>query len=234
MGRVAKFLLGLESSPSPDSDDVHKDTPSSNSSVSKTASSTEASTGGDTAGSDDTPGVLPQSPRDSTRIAEISEGEGNDKTDNRPSDIDQSKSWSAANSSSGVLSRTNNTHEKETEGEPVKMKSRANQEVKNSPSLSSSSGNSSPPSTRAISGTAIENELESSNGYEDFQQSLSDSIKQCHMDEWKLSFEQFVGALQLEPTLCQFFAEQNAMDLSGSSVDPVLNPYTRTIMATSP
>lgn len=48
-----------------------------------------------------------------------------------------------------------------------------------------------------------------------------------------LTFEQFVGALQLEPVLCQFFAEQNTMDLSGSSVDPVLNPYTRTIMATS-
>ena len=53
-------------------------------------------------------------------------------------------------------------------------------------------------------------------------------------EKWSLTFEQFVGALQGEPVLCQFFAEQNTIDLSGTNVDPVLNPYTRTIMATSP
>lgn len=53
-------------------------------------------------------------------------------------------------------------------------------------------------------------------------------------EKWFLTFEQFVGALQREPFLCQFFAEQNSIDLSGTSVDPVLNPYTRTILATSP
>lgn len=53
-------------------------------------------------------------------------------------------------------------------------------------------------------------------------------------ERWFLTFEQFVGALQREPYLCQFFAEQNSIDLSGTSVDPVLNPYTRTILATSP
>ncbi len=53
-------------------------------------------------------------------------------------------------------------------------------------------------------------------------------------EKWFLTFEQFVGALQREPFICQFFAEQNSIDLSGSNVDPVLNPYTRTIMATSP
>lgn len=53
-------------------------------------------------------------------------------------------------------------------------------------------------------------------------------------EKWILTFEQFVGVLQREPVLCQFFAEQNNIDLSGTNVDPVLNPYTRTIMAASP
>lgn len=53
-------------------------------------------------------------------------------------------------------------------------------------------------------------------------------------EKWFLTFEQFVSALQREPVLCQFFAEQNTIDLSGTNVDPVLNPYTRTILATSP
>jgi hypothetical protein len=52
-------------------------------------------------------------------------------------------------------------------------------------------------------------------------------------EKWFLTFEQFVGALQQQPFLCQFFAEQNSIDLSGTSVDPVLNPYTRTILATT-
>lgn len=51
-------------------------------------------------------------------------------------------------------------------------------------------------------------------------------------EKWFLTFEQFVGALQREPFLCQFFAEQNNIDLSGTSVDPVLNPYTRRILGT--
>ena len=76
-------------------------------------------------------------------------------------------------------------------------------------------------------------ELESSSRYEDFEQALANTMHHYNKEEWMLTFEQFVDALQLEPVLCQFFAEQNTMDLSGSSVDPVLNPYTRTIMTTS-
>lgn len=49
--------------------------------------------------------------------------------------------------------------------------------------------------------------------------------------KWFLSFEQFIAGVQQEPELCQFFAEQNYIDLSGTSVDPVLNLYTRTILA---
>ena len=48
--------------------------------------------------------------------------------------------------------------------------------------------------------------------------------------KWFLSFEQFVAGVQQEPELCQFFAEQNVIDLSGSSVDPILSQYTRTIL----
>ena len=53
-------------------------------------------------------------------------------------------------------------------------------------------------------------------------------------EKWMLTFEQFVSALQKEPVLCQFFAEQNCIDLSGTNVDPVLDPYTRTTLAASP
>ncbi len=54
-------------------------------------------------------------------------------------------------------------------------------------------------------------------------------------EKWFLTFEQFVSGLNKEPDLCQFFAEQNLLDLTGaSSVDPVLNSYTRTVLATSP
>lgn len=54
-------------------------------------------------------------------------------------------------------------------------------------------------------------------------------------DKWFLTFEQFVEGLNKEPELCQFFAEQNLMDLTGSSpVDPVLSSYTRTVLASSP
>ena len=48
--------------------------------------------------------------------------------------------------------------------------------------------------------------------------------------KWFLTFEQFVAGVQQEPDLCQFFAEQNIIDLSGSSVDPILSQYTRTIL----
>lgn len=68
-------------------------------------------------------------------------------------------------------------------------------------------------------------------GCEGFQQVVVNTMEPKM--EWILTFEQFVGALQKEPVLCQFFAEQNTIDLSGTSVDPVLNPYTRTILATS-
>lgn len=53
-------------------------------------------------------------------------------------------------------------------------------------------------------------------------------------EKWYLTFEQFVSVLQQEPDLCQFFAEQNAIDLTGSSVDPLLSHYTRTVLASSP
>ena len=66
-----------------------------------------------------------------------------------------------------------------------------------------------------------------------FEKALADA-EEVADEKWFLSFEQFVGALQRKTVLCQFFAEQNTIDLSGTNVDPVLNPYTRTILATSP
>lgn len=60
------------------------------------------------------------------------------------------------------------------------------------------------------------------------------NIAQEGMDErWVLTFEQFVAGIQQEPELCQFFAEQNTIDLEGTSVDPDLNPYTRTVLASA-
>ena len=53
---------------------------------------------------------------------------------------------------------------------------------------------------------------------------------------WYITFEQFVGKLQLEPELCQFFAEQNRMDLTETDVDceaVSLTPYTRSALAHS-
>ena len=244
MGRVAKFLLGLEGSPSPDADTSHKDSSSSDSSVGKNASITEnshptsnperdvssdshkeASTEGGAACGDVASDVLSLPPTDSTRTTEVSKSGKENRTRVCSSDIDQSNSVTAENESSADDSRTIDALEKVTEDDSVEGDG---QGAQNSPSVSSASAYHTP----ALS--PVDKELESSNGYEDFQRSLSDSLEQCHKEEWKLSFEQFVGALQLEPALCQFFAEQNAMDLSGSSVDPVLNPYTRTIMATSP
>lgn len=51
--------------------------------------------------------------------------------------------------------------------------------------------------------------------------------------KWFLNFEQFVAGIQQEPELCQFFAEQNVIDLSGTSVDPILSQYTRTILTST-
>ena len=63
-------------------------------------------------------------------------------------------------------------------------------------------------------------------------QTTVQSITNEELDEnWMLTFEQFVAAIQQEPELCQFFAEQNRMDLEGTSVDPILNPYTKTVLA---
>ncbi len=50
---------------------------------------------------------------------------------------------------------------------------------------------------------------------------------------WYLTFEQFVSGIQQEPELCQFFAEQSIIDLHGTSVDPVLSSYTRTVLASN-
>lgn len=47
---------------------------------------------------------------------------------------------------------------------------------------------------------------------------------------WNINLEDFIASIQREPELCQFFAEQYILDLRGSSVDPVLNSYTRTFM----
>ncbi|CAI8043671.1 hypothetical protein GBAR_LOCUS24219 [Geodia barretti] len=48
--------------------------------------------------------------------------------------------------------------------------------------------------------------------------------------KWYITFEQFISCVQTEPDLCQFFAEQNTIDLCSSSVDPILSPYTRTVL----
>ena len=48
--------------------------------------------------------------------------------------------------------------------------------------------------------------------------------------KWYITFEQFISCVQTEPDLCQFFAEQNTIDLRSSSVDPILSPYTRTVL----
>lgn len=47
---------------------------------------------------------------------------------------------------------------------------------------------------------------------------------------WYISLEDFIASIQREPELCQFFAEQYILDLKGSSVDPVLNSYTRAFL----
>ena len=48
--------------------------------------------------------------------------------------------------------------------------------------------------------------------------------------KWYITFEQFISCVQTEPDLCQFFAEQNTIDFGSSSVDPILSPYTRTVL----
>lgn len=57
------------------------------------------------------------------------------------------------------------------------------------------------------------------------------SLQALQGSDWFLTFEQFLSGLQLEPALCQFFAEQYMMDLIGTSVDPGLGAYTRAFMA---
>ena len=65
-------------------------------------------------------------------------------------------------------------------------------------------------------------------------QTTVQTITNQELDEnWMLTFEQFAAAIQQEPELCQFFAEQNRMDLEGTSVDRILNPYTKTVLAVS-
>ena len=49
-------------------------------------------------------------------------------------------------------------------------------------------------------------------------------------NRWYITFEQFISCVQTEPDLCQFFAEQNTIDLASSPVDPLLSPYTRTVL----
>lgn len=88
-----------------------------------------------------------------------------------------------------------------------------------------------PDGVSAISAGSSESTADNS-GQDSFEQAMANAEEL--EEKWFLTFEQFVGALQLEPVLCQFFAEQNTIDLSGTNVDPVLNPYTRTILATSP
>ena len=62
------------------------------------------------------------------------------------------------------------------------------------------------------------------------QAALSLSLQEPADSRWYITFEQFISSVQTEPDLCQFFAEQNTIDLGSSSVDPVLSPYTRTIL----
>lgn len=48
---------------------------------------------------------------------------------------------------------------------------------------------------------------------------------------WYITLEDFISSIQRETELCQFFAEQYILDLKGSSVDPILNTYTRTFVS---
>ena len=52
------------------------------------------------------------------------------------------------------------------------------------------------------------------------------SCQRFHSSGWYITLEQFIAGIQLEPDLCQFFAEQYLMDLRGSNVDQVLSSYT--------
>ena len=49
-------------------------------------------------------------------------------------------------------------------------------------------------------------------------------------DEWQITFEQFLGGIQQEPELCQFFAEKYQMDLFDRSGSLALSSYTKTFM----
>ena len=68
-----------------------------------------------------------------------------------------------------------------------------------------------------------------SQGASEFEAAVADAAEL--EAKWMLTFEQFVAGIQQEPELCQFFAEQNVIDLSGTCVDPILSQYTRTVLA---
>ena len=53
------------------------------------------------------------------------------------------------------------------------------------------------------------------------------------LEEWQLTFEQFLEGIQHEPNLCQFFAEQYQMDLFAATGDPLLSSYSKTFMVKS-
>ena len=69
----------------------------------------------------------------------------------------------------------------------------------------------------------------SQQGASEFEAAVADAAEL--EAKWMLTFEQFVAGIQQEPELCQFFAEQNIIDLSGTCVDPILSQYTRTVLA---
>ena len=80
-----------------------------------------------------------------------------------------------------------------------------------------------------------EEEIANSNNYPD---PVSPPITPPTVDNeeedeyWYITLEDFISSIQGDTELCQFFAEQYILDLKGSSVDPVLNSYTRTFMTT--
>ena len=51
------------------------------------------------------------------------------------------------------------------------------------------------------------------------------------LTEWHLELEDFISSIQSEPDLCQFFAEQYLIDLKGRNIDPLVNTYTASFIA---
>ena len=77
-----------------------------------------------------------------------------------------------------------------------------------------------------------EEEIANSNNYPD-PPITPPTVDNGEEDEyWYITLEDFISGIQGDTELCQFFAEQYILDLKGSSVDPVLNSYTRTFMTT--